>query len=122
MLRQMGNDELFQLYDKDLILRVHNSKNLGDTRKILAQFKDHLGEYPPSAELAKSFLSRYVNKKPRTLYRYAQMVRMFMKWYGEPINDLKLRIPKSLPPYTADGEIDRVFAAVEKCREVLNES
>ncbi len=75
MLRQMSNDELFQLYDKGLILRLRNAKNLTDTRKILARFRDHLGDYPPSAELAKSFLSRYVDKKPRTLYRYAQMVR-----------------------------------------------
>ena len=45
MLRQMGNDELFQLYDKDLIFRLHNAKNLSDTRKIIAQFKDHLGDY-----------------------------------------------------------------------------
>jgi site-specific recombinase XerD len=113
MLKQMSNDELFQLYDQDLILRLRNAKNLGDTRKIIAKFKDHLGDYPPSAELAKSFISRYLDKKPRTLYRYAQMVRMFMKWYGEPINDFKVRVPKSLPPYTDNGDIDRLFQAIE---------
>jgi hypothetical protein len=37
MLRQMSNDELFQLYDKDLILRLRNAKNLNDNRKILEQ-------------------------------------------------------------------------------------
>lgn len=36
-----------------------------------------------------------------------------MEWYGEPINDLKLRIPKSLPPYTEDSEIDKLFLAIE---------
>ncbi|MGD0352306.1 MAG: tyrosine-type recombinase/integrase [Dehalococcoidia bacterium] len=113
MLKQMGNDELFQLYDKDLILRLRNAKNLSDTKKILVLFKDHLGDYPPSAELAKSFIYRYLDRKPRTLYRYAQMVRMFMKWYGEPITDFKVRVPKSLPPYTDNSDIDRLFQAIE---------
>ena len=25
-----------------------------------------------------------------------------MKWYGEPMDNLKVKIPKSLPPYTED--------------------
>ena len=80
MLKKMGNQELFQLYDKELILRLRNAKNLSDTRKMLDRFKAFLGNYPPSTELAKSFLSQFVVKKPRTLYRYTQIVRMFMKW------------------------------------------
>ena len=32
MLRQMNNEDLFQLYDSDLVLRLHNAKNLADTR------------------------------------------------------------------------------------------
>jgi len=28
MLNKMGNEELFQLYDKELILRLRNAKNL----------------------------------------------------------------------------------------------
>jgi hypothetical protein len=100
MLRRMTNEELFQLYDSDLVLRLHSPKNLSDTRKILARFKDYLGEFPPSLELAKGFLSQYSNRKPRTLYRYAQMIRVFMKWCGEPMNDFKVKIPKALPAYT----------------------
>jgi len=113
MLRQMNNEDLFQLYDSDLVLRLHNAKNLGDTRKILTRFRQYLGNYPPSPELAKSYLAPYTNRKPRTLYRYAQMLRMFMKWYGEPMDDLKVKIPKTLPPYTEDSEITRLFNAIE---------
>ena len=51
----MDNDELFKLYDSDLMLRLHNAKNLSDTRKMLARFKEYLNGYPPSPELAKSF-------------------------------------------------------------------
>jgi integrase/recombinase XerD len=112
MLRQKGNDELFELYNSDLLLRLHNAKNLSDTRKILAKFKAYLSEFPPSPELAKGFLSQYASKKPRTLYRYAQMIRVFMKWYGEPMNDFKIKIPKTLPPYTENQDIERLLSAI----------
>jgi site-specific recombinase XerD len=41
------------------------------------------------------------------------MVRAFMKWYGEPIDDFNVRIPRTLPRYTPDDEIDRLFNAIE---------
>jgi len=109
----MTNDELFKLYDSDLMLRLHNLKNLSDTRKILTKFKQYLNEFPPSPEVAKGFLSQYSDRKPRTLYRYAQMIRVFMKWYGEPMDNFKVKIPKSLPPYTEDSEIEQLFYVIE---------
>jgi integrase len=109
----MKNEELFKLYDSELILRLHNKKNLRDTRTILTKFKNYLGEFPPSPELAKSFLTQYADRKPRTLYRYAQMLGSFMRWYGEDI-DLKIKIPKSLPPYIEDEEINQLLEAVER--------
>ena len=74
----MTNEELFQLYDSDLVLRLHSPKNLSDTRKFITRFNQYLGSYPPSPEIARSFLAQYADRKPRTLYRYAQMLRMFM--------------------------------------------
>ena len=109
----MNNSDLFQLYDSDLVLRLHNAKNLSDTRRILAKFKQYLNDFPPSPELAKGFLAQYTDRKLRTLYRYAQMLRVFMKWYGEPMDDFKVKIPKTLPPYTEDGEIEKLFNAIE---------
>ncbi len=113
ILRHKTNEELFQLYDSDLVLRLHNAKNLSDTNKILARFQKYLNGYPPSPELAKGFLAQYADRKPRTLYRYAQMIRVFMKWYGEPMDDLKVKVPKTLPPYTEDSDIEKLFAAIE---------
>jgi hypothetical protein len=80
MLRQLSNEELFRLYGGDLALRLHNAKNLSDTRGMLARFKEYLNGYPPSGTLAKAFLTQFANRKPRTLYRYAQMLRVFMRW------------------------------------------
>ncbi len=36
-----------------------------------------------------------------------------MKWYGEPMTDFKVKVPKSLPPYIKDNDIERLFAAIE---------
>lgn len=40
------------------------------------------------------------------------MVKMFMKWYGEPVDDFKIKVPKQLPPYTKDSEIEKLFSAI----------
>jgi hypothetical protein len=80
-LRNRPNSELFDLYDSELVLRLHNEKNLKDTRRLLRDFKEHLGNYPPSPELAKGFLAQFAQKGIRTLSRYAQMVKGFMSWY-----------------------------------------
>ncbi len=111
-MRHMTNEDLFTLYDNDLVLRLHNVKNLSDTRKMLTKFKEYLNSYPPSPELAKGFLAQYADRKPRTLYRYAQMIRVFMKWYGEPMDDCRIKVPKTLPPYTKDSEVERLVSAI----------
>jgi integrase len=109
----LTNEELFRLYDNEIVLRLRAPKNLSDTRIILGKFQEYLGGYPPSPQLAKGFLVKYSDHKPRTLYRYAQMLKGLMKWYGEPLEDLKIRIPKSLPPYTDDAKIERLIQAIE---------
>ncbi len=44
------------------------------------------------------------------------MIRAFMKWYGEPIEDFKIKIPKTLPTYTDDNDISKLINALkEKC-------
>jgi integrase len=110
-LRDKTNPELFRLYEDDLVLRLHNAKNLQDTRTLLSRYREFLGQFPPSPELAKSFLAQYANYNPHTLYRYAQMVKAFMNWYGEPLTDLHIKIPKSLPSYTEDVDIEKLLAA-----------
>ncbi len=116
MLRNLPNSELIRLYDSELILKLHNAKNLRDTRNTLSRFMSYLGAYPPSPELAKGFLSQYADRKARTLYRYTQMLRGFMKWYGEPMDDVKIKVPKTLPPYTEDSDIEKLLAVIPKKR------
>ena len=78
-MRRMANEQLFENYDNELVLRLHNVKNLRDTRIILGKFKEQLDNQPPTAQKAKNFLAPYAQKQPRTLYRYTQMVKGFMK-------------------------------------------
>ncbi len=78
-MRQISNHDLFKRYDNELVLRLHNKKNLSDTKKILSKFETFLAERSPALDLAKEFLAQYSDRKPRTLYRYAQMVKSFMK-------------------------------------------
>ena len=36
-----------------------------------------------------------------------------MKWYGEPIDDFKVKIPKTLPPYTEGSAVEQLLSAIE---------
>jgi len=112
----MSNRELFKHYDNGLVLRLHNKKNLSDTRKILGKFETFLAGRYPSADLAKEFLARYVDRKPRTLYRYARMVKSFMKWYGQPMDEFKVKVPRTLPPYIEDHQIERLLNTIDSKR------
>ena len=71
-----------------------------------------LGQFPPSPELAKGFLARYADYNAHTLYRYTQMITAFMKWYGEPLTDVHIKIPKSLPSYIEDEDIEKLLAVI----------
>ena len=111
-LREKPNDELFRLYTDDLTLRLHNEKNLRDTATLLGHFQDHLIGERPSRDAAKAFLTRYAKRKARTLYRYTQAIKAFMNWYGQPLDDVSVRVPRSLPPYTEDADIEKLLAAI----------
>ena len=111
-LRDKTNDELFTLYDADLVLRVRNARNLDNESRLLARFRQYLNGYKPSIELAKGFLAPYAHRKPRTLARYAATIKSFMKWYGEPMDNFRIKVPRSLPPYTEDSDVDKLRQAI----------
>ena len=112
-LRSLSNDELFRRYDSEITLRLGAPRNLHDTQKMLAQFKQSLGDYPPSASLAKDFLAQFKELRPRSRYRYAMMIKPFMRWYGDPIDDVKIPILRSLPQYTVDKTVGKLYAAID---------
>jgi integrase/recombinase XerD len=80
---------------------------------LLAKFHSYLNGSQPSPELAKGFLSQFSGNKRGTLARYAATIKSFMKWCGEPMDSFKVKVPKTLPPYTEDSDIEKLFTAVE---------
>jgi integrase/recombinase XerD len=114
-LRYLANDKLFAMYEADLILRIRNEKNLNNIRQLLTRFKDFLGYYPPSEELAKGFLAQYTGLKPHTWYNYVGKIKRFMAWYGEPIA-LKAKLPKTLPPYHEDRDVESLLKVIQRKR------
>ncbi len=114
-LRNLPNDKLFMLYEAELILRIRNEKNLQNILSLLTRFKDYLGEYPPSEQLAKGFLAQYTGLKPHTWYNYVGEVKRFMSWYGEGIT-LKAKLPKSIPTYHEDQDVEALLAVIKTKR------
>ena len=100
------------MYEADLILRIRNEKNLKNILHLLTNFKNFLGSYPPSAELAKGFLAQYTGLKPHTWYNYVGELKRFMAWYGEAIT-LKAKLPKSLPTYHEDQDVEALLAVIQ---------
>lgn len=39
-----------------------------------------------------------------------------MKWYGELIDDIKIKVPKTLPAYTEDSDIEKLLAVIPNKR------
>ena len=111
-LRYLSNDKLFTMYEADLILRIRNEKNLKNILNLLTRFKDFLGSYPPSPELAKGFLAQYTGLKPHTWYNYVGEMKRFMQWYGESLT-LKAKLPKSLPTYHEDQDVEALLAVIK---------
>jgi integrase/recombinase XerD len=112
LLRTRSNQELFELYKTELALRVRNQRNLSLYRQLLDRFHDFLGKYPPSALLAKNFLTRFSSRKAATLYKYTSVIKGFMHWYGEDFN-VTTKLPHQLPPYVEDDDIKKLIEPIE---------
>jgi integrase len=110
-LRQKTNRELFALYEGELAFHHRSERGLHEAKRILGHFQNYLGEYPPTPELAKSFLATFSNRKPTTMARYVAILKMFLKWYGEEL-DIKLRVPKILPSYVEKRDIEKLLEAL----------
>ena len=110
-LRHKTNSELFALYDSQLILKHRSQDALEEARRVLSHFKAHLGEYPPTPELAVGFLAQFKDRKPTTLYRYDSILKGFMTWYGEKL-ETKIKVPDTLPDYVESADIEKLKEAM----------
>ncbi|MFC1874358.1 tyrosine-type recombinase/integrase [Chloroflexota bacterium] len=116
MVRQLSNDELFKKYEPELKLRIHNQLNLKNDSALLDKFREFLGDAKPSPTLAKEFISLYHDRSRNTQVRYAATIKSFMRYYREPIVDLKIKRPMQLPQYVEDDQIEKLLAAAREKR------
>ncbi|MFH1031682.1 MAG: tyrosine-type recombinase/integrase [Chloroflexota bacterium] len=118
-LRQKTNNELFALYEGELTFHHRSARGIHEAKRILRHFHNYLGEFPPTPELAKSFLSQFKDRKPTTIARYAAIVKVFFKWYGEEL-DINIRVPKILPSYVEKIDIEKLLEAMKSKRSHRN--
>jgi integrase len=111
-LRQMPNEDILDKYQIELQLRLHNESSRKDYIALLNKFMAFLGEDRPSADLAKEFIARYSNRSLNTQAKYATIIKNFMKYYGEPVEDLKIKRRTSLPQVVEDEDIEKFLDAV----------
>jgi len=114
-LRHKTNKELFKLYEGELAFRHRSARGIHEAKRILNHFHNHLGEFPPTPELAKSFLSQFKDRKPTTIARYVAILKVFFKWYGEEL-DINIRVSKILPSYVKKSDIDLLLEALKSKR------
>ena len=110
-LRQKTNNELFTLYEGELAFRHRSAKGIHEAKRVLNHFHNYLGEFPPTPELAKSFLANFNKRKPTTIARYVAELKIFLKWYGEDL-DIKIRVPKTLPSYVERTDIEKLESSL----------
>lgn len=110
-LRQKTNNELFSLYEGELAFHHRSARGIHEAKRILNHFHNHIGEFPPTPELAKSFLSTFKDRKPTTIARYVAILKVFLKWYGEEL-DINIRVPKMLPSYVEKSDIEKLLEAM----------
>jgi len=110
-LRRKTNDELFPLYDSQLILQYRSKAALNEARRVLGHFKSSLGQFPPTPELATAFLVKFKDRQPTTLYRYYSILKGFMAWYGEKL-ETKIKTPDTLPDYIESSDIEKLKDAM----------
>jgi len=73
-----------------------------------------LGQFPPTAALAKQYLAgeRFRKLKPRSLDRYYRIIKRFLvRQCGIPF-DLVIQKTRSLPHPVETGSVDKLRAAI----------
>jgi integrase len=113
MLKQKSNDEIFFLYFQELKLRLTPGQYEEYTR-VLSKFREYLGSWPPTSQLAVSFLAQF-NGHQAAVIRYHTMVKGFMYWLGEDMT-VKVRRPKRLPQYVEPSHVEQLIDAIRSKR------
>ena len=91
-----------------------------ESRGLSKQYTEKIDEYigthlralkEVSFQSAETFLHRSVHLMPRTRARYSTYHRGFLGYYGIQF-DIRIKIPRSLPPYISEAEIWKLYQTI----------
>jgi integrase len=111
-LKTLGNADLFERWRRELGFRYRTERPRKEAIRFAGLFEKFLGGYPPSADLAKQFLSQYLDRKQNTRAGYYAQIAMFMKWYGDPIDDCRVSPAEEMPELVDSRDLDRIEEAI----------
>ena len=92
----------------------------GLSRYYVNRVREFLARYVASApvvtpQTALAFLARFNERKPNTRARYATYLRGFLAYLELPFN-IRVKVPKQLPPFVLAEDIDRLRACISAKR------
>jgi integrase/recombinase XerD len=112
----MANSELFEQYLVEMKLKTRNKRNLKSEEALLKRFQDFLAEHPPTKAQAKRFIAGFTDLSAGSVLRYASTIKGFMKFCGDPLDDLKLPHPKHVASYIKEEDYLKLLAAAGQKR------
>ena len=111
-LKTLSNAGLFERWRRELGFRYRTERPRKEAIRFAGLFERFLGGYPPSADLAKQFLSQYLDRKQNTRAGYYAQIAMLMKWYGDPIDDCRVRPAEEMPAPVDSRDLARIEGAI----------
>jgi site-specific recombinase XerD len=111
--RSKTNNQAFAEYF-DLIASSKSKKWDYETRRILGQFREFIGEYPPTVELFTRFFQRYSKLALSTRARYYYVFSAFFDWYSGQKLPFKIKAPKPLPQHVPDEDVEKLLTAMRE--------
>jgi len=60
------------------LLRYRTERPRNEAYRVIGLFENYLGAYPPSADLAKQYLSQFADRSRNTRAGYYSQIAMFM--------------------------------------------
>lgn len=101
-LRSLSNLELFERWRLELLFRYRTDRPRKEAYRVIGLFERYLEGRPPTAHLAKQYLSRFVHRSQNTRAGYYAQLTMFMSWYGDPIDDSSVSPEEKMPDRGGD--------------------
>ena len=106
------NDQLFEEYYA-LITSSHAVKTQSEIKRVLEKYRSHIGQFPPTIENAVLFINLFKDRSLNTRSRYVGYISAFFKWFNGENLPIKIRVPKILPQYVNDADIDKLVSAMQ---------